>query len=428
MRPKFLFHRLRAIAVFFMAALFLNSAWATDHKTILLNFGNDGGDDGGTSLVRDAAGNLYGVTNFGGIYQCGIYTCGTVFELSPAAGGGWTETILHNFGNGTDGSDPQGLMMDAAGNLYGLTDEGGLHGFGIAYELSPSQGGWTETVLYNFSSGGYGNFGSYSLVQDATGNLYGTIFSGGTYGAGLVFELSPNAGGEWTETVLHNFGNGSDGQYPEAGVIMDAAGNLYGVTYQGGTYCSALSGCGTVYEVSPGEGGWTESVLHNFDENDGLHPWATLIMDASGNLYGTTNQGGSNCAPFGCGTVFELSPGEGGVWSETVLLSFNGASDGWSPQAPLIRDAAGNLYGTTFYGGTNLYGTVFKLSPHGGAWTETVLYDFGSGNDGGELSGGVVMDRAGDLYGTTGYGGTYNYGTVFELTPLSIRLGASAVH
>ena len=110
------------------------------------------------------------------------------------------------------------------------------------------------------------------------------------------------------------------------------------------------------------------------------------------------------------------------------MLSFNGASDGWSPQAPLIRDAAGNLYGTTFYGGTNLYGTVFKLSPHGGAWTETVLYDFGSGNDGGELSGGVVMDRAGDLYGTTGYGGTYNYGTVFELTPLSIRLGASAVH
>ena len=417
---------LRAVAITLVSLLFFVSAWATDHKTVLYNFGGNGNDDGGTSLIRDAAGNLYGVTSTGGIYQCGLNSCGTVFELSPMAGGGWTETVLHNFGNGTDGAQPQGLMMDAARNLYGLTDEGGLHGIGIAYELSPSQGGgWTETVLYNFSSGGYGNLGSYSLVKDAAGNLYGTMFSGGAYAAGTVFELSPGDGGVWTERVLHSFGSGGDGQYPEAGVIMDAASNLYGVTYQGGAYCPNLSGCGTVYEVSPGEGGeWTETVLHSFDVTDGLRPWAGLIMDTGGNLYSTTSQGGTGSG----GTVFELS-NSGSGWTETVLhnLDYFGG-DGWSPQAGVIRDSAGNFYGTTYYGGTNLYGTVFKLSPNGSGWTETLLYNFGSGNDGGELSGGVVMDRAGDLYGTTSFGGTYDDGTVFELTPPSIRPRASLLH
>jgi uncharacterized repeat protein (TIGR03803 family) len=163
---------LHAVAVIFVAVLFLTSAWAADHETVLHNFGNFPDGAGGTSLIMDAAGNLYGVTSAGGIYQCGIFGCGTVFELSPMEGGGWTETVLYNFGNGTDGAEPNGLIMDAAGNLYGLTEMGGLNGGGIAYELSPSQGGgWTETVLYNFSrGGGYGN-GSYSLLRDAAGNL-----------------------------------------------------------------------------------------------------------------------------------------------------------------------------------------------------------------------------------------------------------------
>ncbi len=427
MQPKSTSTRLRAVAGIFVGVLFLTSAWATDHETVLYSFGRNRGDGtGGTSLIRDAAGNLYGVTSDGGIYQCGISFCGTVFELSRTEGGGWTETVIHSFGNGTDGIAPNGLMMDAAGSLYGLTESGGLYGGGIAYELSPSQGGgWTETVLYNFSpGGGYGN-GSYSLLRDPSGNLYGTMFFGGTYDGGMVFELSPNGGGEWTETVLHSFGNGSDGQDPESGVVMDAAGNLYGTTSQGGAYCGA-SGCGTVYEVSPSEGGgWTETVLHNFNSNDGAQPWASLILDAAGNLYGTTADGGA----YSYGTVFELSPSEGVGWTETVLHSFNlDGHDGWSPLATLIRDTAGNFYSTTLYGGTNLYGTVFKLSSEEGGWTETVLYNFDNLSHGGTLFGSVVMDRAGDLYGTTLVGGAYFSGLAFELTPSSIRPGPSVHH
>jgi uncharacterized repeat protein (TIGR03803 family) len=426
MQPKPPSTRLRAVPVIFAAALFLTSAWATDHETVLYNFGTNGNDGGGgTSLIRDAAGNLYGTTSNGGIYPCGIFGCGTVFELSPVAGGGWTEAVLHNFGDGTDGAQPNGLMMDAAGNFYGVTGSGGLYGGGIAYELSPSQGGgWTESVLYNFSrGGGYGN-GSYSLIKDAAGNLYGTMFYGGTYGEGMVFQLSPNEGGEWTETVLHSFGNGSDAAYPEAGVIMDTAGNLYGTTYGGG-----VNRIGAVFELSPRQGGgWTETILHSFNGSDGSGPWASLIMDAAGNLYGTTEQGGAYCPPFGCGTVFEMSLDAGGDWTETVLYSFDNLPDAELPVSSLIRDGAGNLYGTTSEGGENDDGTVFEVSPRQGGWKESVLHSFGNVNDGSVVFGSVVMDRAGDLYGTTLNGGAYYSGLAFELTPSSIRPGLSVPH
>jgi uncharacterized repeat protein (TIGR03803 family) len=429
MQCETLFSKLRTVATILVAALCLTSAWAADRETVLYSFGADPSNGvGGSTLIRDSAGNLYGVSGSGGPYQCGISTCGIVFELSRAAGGGWTQAILHSFGNGSDGSYPNGLMMDAAGNLYGVTESGGLNGAGIAYELSPSPGGgWTEAVLYNFSRGGlYGN-GTYNLVKDAAGNLYGTAIAGGAYGWGSVFELSPGQGGTWTLTELYSFGNGHDGQAPESGVVMDAAGNLYGTTYQGGTNCPSLGGCGIVYELSPGQGGnWTETVLHNFNLNDGFHPWATMIMDASGNLYGTTEQGGTNCAPFGCGTVFELSPGDGG-WIETVLHSFNNdLVDGYSPLAPLIWDSNGNLYGTTLEGGSQYYGVVFELSPRGDSWKETILHKFNNLDNGVGIFGAVVMDRAGNLYGTTGYGGIYDYGVAFELTPTSIRPSSSA--
>jgi len=423
MQAQIISIRLRAVSAIFAAALFVTNAWAADHETVLHNFGNGNDGASGTSLIIDAAGNLYGVTPNGGIYQCGIGGCGTVFQLSRMAGGGWTETVLHNFGNGTDGNGPNGLIMDAAGNLYGLTESGGLYGRGIAYELSPSEGGgWTETVLYNFSAGGgYGN-GNYSLFMDAAGNLYGTMLGGGAYGEGMVFELSPSEGGAWTETVLHSFGNGSDGQAPESGVVMDAAGNLYGTTYQGGT-----SGCGIVYELSPSEsGGWTETVVHNFNGTDGRAIWAGLILDAPGNLYGAAYQGGIYCPPFGCGTAFELSPSEGGGWTMTVLHNFGNGNDGTGPLASLTLDRAGNLYGTANGGGTNGYGDVFELSPeHGGGWVETVLYSFDRNDNGGYIPfGSVVMDRTGDLYGTTGFGGLYGAGIAFELTPASIRFGS----
>ncbi len=426
MQPKSTFTRFRAVAVTFTVVLFLTSAWAADHETVLYSFGFSGDGGGGANLIRDAAGNLYGAGG-GGLYQCGRDPCGTLYELSPVAGGGWTKTVLHNFGNGTDGSAPDTPIVDAAGNLYGLTESGGLYGGGIAYELSPSQGGgWTETVLYNFSSGSDFGHGSYNLWRDAAGNLYATMLLGGTYDAGMVFELSPSGDGPWTETVLWSFGNGSDGQLPESGVIMDAAGNLYGTTVAGGTYCSSLGGCGIVYELSPSEGGyWTETVLHNFDNDDGLRPWASLILDAAGNLYGTTSQGGA----YSDGTVFELSPNDGG-WTETVLHSFRDdghGDDGWLPVTPVILDTAGNLYGTTMSGGMNRVGTVFELSARQGGWTETVLHNF-SLDDGAVDYGSVVMDKVGDLYGNTQAGGRYGYGTAYELTPPAIRPGVSAVH
>ena len=434
MQPKSLSSWLRAFAVSFAIVLFLTSAWAADHETVLHNFG-DGLDDGiePTNLIMDAAGNLYGTTRVGG--GC---NCGTVFELSPVPGGGWTESVLHNFVyDGIDGYEPLSITMDAAGNLYGTTQLGGVHNAGTVFELSPMPGGrWAETVLYSFAGGNDGSQAFGTLVMDNAGNLYGTTFDGGSLGEGTVFELSPGEGGDWTKTVLHSFGEGYDGSFPYAGVILDSAGNLYGTTEEGGHpdggYCQ-IFGCGTVFELSPSADGWTESVLYSFysdsNDSDGWQPWGSLIMDSAGHLYGTTVFGGPYCLPagsFGCGTVFELSPNAGGGWTEAVLYSFSGPpDDGGLPEGSLILDAVGNLYGTTVYGASG--GTVFELSPMvGGGWRESLLYGFGDGNDGGDPSANVVMDRAGDLYGTTGYGGIYYAGIAFELTPPYVRPAASA--
>ena len=415
-----LFPLLRAVLAILATALLLTSAWA-DHQTVLHSFGNgsDGmGPIGG--LLMDAAGNLYGVTYGGGIYQCYGGGCGTVFELSRVPGGRWTETVLYNFANTNDGGGPDaGLIMDAAGNLYGVTAYGGLNGdLGTVFELSPGAGGtWTETVLYSFS-GNDGRDPAGSLIMDAAGNLYGLTDDGGAYGEGIAFELSPSGGGGWTETVLHSFGNGSDAAYPAGSLIMDAAGNLYGATMQGGSYCPGY-GCGTVFELSPAQGGgWTETVLYSFNGSDGFQPRAGLVMDATGNLYGTTVQGGPYCF-FGCGTVFELSPSVGGGWTEMTLYNFQNPPDAEGPDTVLILDSAGNLYGTASLAGNYGYGAVFEVSPRQGSWTETQLYSFGRDADGGG-SGGVIMDRFGDLYGEGG-GGIYYGGTAYELTPPATR-------
>ncbi len=230
----------------------------------------------------------------------------------------------------------------------------------------------------------------------------------------------------WKEKVLHSFcsqPNCADGDYPTAGLIFDAAGNLYGTTYAGGAY--GAYGPGTVFELTPAAGGgWTEKVLHSFDNDctDGASPYASLIFDAAGNLYGTTSRRRllPACdAGEGCGTVFELTPTAGGGWTEKVLHSFGNGTDGANPDCDLIFDAAGNLYGTTIYGGTYSYGTVFELTPAGGGnWTEKVLHNFNrNGTDGICPYAGLIFDAAGNLYGTTSLGGTFGVGTVFELTP-----------
>lgn len=371
-------------------------------ETVLYSFcaqtGCPDGSNPRADLVMDTAGNLYGTTLYGG--TSGV---GTVFELSPSG----TETVLHSFAaSHTDGHYPYaGLLMDTTGNLYGTAQSGGAKGLGTVFKLSPNG---TETLLYSFcvlAACADGYHPRAGLIMDTKGNLYGTTFDGGAYDAGAVFELSPSG----TETVLHSFCQQTgcpDGYYPQAGLVMDTNGNLYGTTLYNGAY-----GGGTVFKISS-DG--TATTFYNFCTatgcKNGRYPQAGLILDTNGNLYGTTYGGGA----YGKGTVFELSPSG----AETVLHSFcarTGCSDGSHPRADLVMDTAGNLYGTTYYGGTNSVGTVFKLSPNG---TETVLHSFAAnGSDGTHPYAGLVTDTMGNLYGTTYSGGANGYGTVFKVTP-----------
>jgi uncharacterized repeat protein (TIGR03803 family) len=353
-------------------------------ETILYSFqaGNDGNRPGG--LLLDQKGNLYGTTAYGGGTACfANLGCGTVFELSPNGSGGWTETVLYDFKGGADGDVPNGgLILDQSGNLYGTTVGGGSGHCafsnpecGTVFELSPNgSGGWTETVLHSFGPGPTdGNVPTSPLTLDPKGNLYGTTSSGGDSsncnlafapGCGTVFELSPNGSGGWTETILYNFQGDTDGEVSMAGLVFDQAGNLYGTTSAGGLPAGCVAkfqaGCGTVFELSPsGSGGWTETILYRFQpRNDSALPMAGLIFDQAGNLYGTATFGGSS----GAGTAFELSPNASGGWTETILYSFSGGSDGASPFSPVIFDQSGNAYGTTLGGGGVCCGVVYELS------------------------------------------------------------------
>ena len=336
-----------------------------------------------------------------------------------------TETVLYSFGlQSVDGATPwDSLIMDKEGNLYGTTEQGGEYGFGTVFELSPpaeKRGVWVETVLYSFGSQSEDGVNPYdSLVMAKDGSLYGTTYAGGANNVGTVFQLSRKKG-VWTETVLYGFGSApNDGSLPYARLVIDKNGNLYGTTYTGGA-----NNLGTVFELSPPvvEGGaWAETVLHAFGgaPNDASLPYAGLVVDKKGNLYGTTNEGGA----YSFGSVFKLSlPAEkGGAWTETVLYSFGSQSgDGVNPFGSLIMDKKGNLYGTTTGGGAYFYGEVFKLScaEESGAWAETVLYSLGSYSvDGAYPFDGLTMDKEGNLYGTTTGGGKYSFGTVFEMSP-----------
>jgi uncharacterized repeat protein (TIGR03803 family) len=393
------------VAVFAMFFGFLNIAnpvLAASKEKVLHSFNGPRGGAPSGGVVFDAAGNLYGMTALGGGTGCNFEGCGVVFQLTRGKNGEWAEKVLHWFDPiGGDGATPCGsLIFDASGNLYGMTFQGGSYNEGTAFEITPSPNGkWTEKVLHRFRGDKGGIYPRAGLVLDADGNLYGTTTGDGAplqRLGGVVFELTPGAGGKWTETVLHSFCPDSkcaDGSAPFANLIFDAAGNLYGTTSGGGP-----QGEGTVFRlVHNPDGTWTETVLYSFQRNgvDGAQPLAGLIFDGAGNLYGTTAYGGSGgggCGGFGCGTAFQLSPGSNGQWSETVLYNFctlTRCTDGSAPIAGMAFDEAGNLYGTTSYGGTGGdcgqfgCGTVFQLTPGAnGKWKETVLYSFCSvGND-----------------------------------------------
>jgi uncharacterized repeat protein (TIGR03803 family) len=341
-------------------------AGGTWTETTLFNFPNCEGFGSLAGLTFEASGNLYGTT-----FGCGSVNGGTVFELSHGSSG-WTQRVLHNFGIGHDGwALAAGVILDSGGNIYGTTDAGGKNDTGIVFELSPSNGQWTEKILYNFGKFG-GTHSVSGLIFDATGNLYGTSASGagtgcGGSGCGMVFELSPSGNGQWTEKTLHAF-NGMDGASPRA-VIFDAAGNLYGATYSGGNVgCNPPSGCGVVYELSPGATGtWTETVLRPFYVKP-KYSVGKLVFDTKGSLYGTTVGGGPGCNGVGCGLVFKLTPTESGKWSYSVVHYFRGGRmDGNYPYSGVVFDAAGNLYGTTNQGGSGIWnvgcGTVYEISP-----------------------------------------------------------------
>lgn len=339
--------------------------------------------------------------------------CGTVFELSPPAtkGAHWTYTVLHEFHYATDGSFPySSLVMDAAGNLYGTALKGGNgspYGPGTVYELSPpaeAGGAWTFTTLYVFQSSsstdGAAPWGT--LVFDSAGNLYGTTQIGGANSRGTVYELSPPlaAGGSWTETVLFTFPHPGDGGYPLGGVILASDGSLYGTTsmrgYQNTTTCPG--GCGTIFKLSRNTGGtWTELVLHAFEYTDGATPFSSLTY-FKGSYYGTTSGGG----PDNEGTVFQLTRNSRGSANLAPIYNFT-FSNGGVPYAGVIFDGRGNLYGTTFWGGPGENGTVYKLTPSSnGTWNETILANFTNSGNTPEIGliGGVLLYKN-QLIGTT---------------------------
>ncbi len=394
-----------------------------------------GGADGGnpsSGLTMDRQGNLYGTTFAGGLGY------GTVFKLARS-GSGWIIRPIYNF-HGSDGSGPYArVVFGPDGNLYGTTATGGggncsyagYQGCGTVFRLQPPASAcksflcpWTETVLYRAQQdGGASLFGD--VVFDQVGNLYTTVFNGGLE-AGYVLELTPH-GSYWVSQILYKFNpRNGDGAGPNAGVILDASGNLYGTTVNAGR-----GGCGTVYELSPNGSGWTEANLHSFmAETDGCSPYAPLIFDAHGNLYGTT----ANVGPKNGGTVFELSP-NGGGWTFSVQWAFN-AQGGYGdyPTGPVTFDASGNIWGTT--GGTGCcgFGTVFELTPaSGGGWSQTVVYYFEESGDGANPDTGLIFDVQGNAYGTTLRGGNLSdcsdfpgCGVVWELTPQARSVASGA--
>ncbi len=410
--------RLVAAVAIVVALMFTASTVQAQTYRVLHNF--TGGLDGSVpyaALTMDRAGNLYGTTSAGGRGY------GTVYELLHR-GAGWVFNSIYSFAGGNDGEGPLAkVVIGANGSLYGTTYAGGNpgcsggYGCGTVFNLRPPPTicravscSWVETVLYRFngdSDGANPFFGN--VIFDQAGNIYGTTQSGGGVGCGgagcgTVFELSPVAGG-WTEKLLYSFtGTGNDGANPNSGVTFDTAGNLYGTTKQGG-----LDSNGIVFRLAPAGSDWTESLVYAFQgQNDGFWPVGGLLFDQSGNLYGTTNSGGLN----GGGIAFELTT----TGVETVLFNFVGDLEGGAYDN-LVMDAAGNLYGTTYDDGEHDSGAVFKLSPSAGGWTYTEIYSFTGGSDGRCPYGRVLIDGEGNLYGTAAGGGQYDSGVVWEITP-----------
>jgi len=412
-----------AVAGLMVAAMFMLTAVATQAQTYSVIHNFAGGQDGATpmaGLTFDRAGNLYGTAAYGGTVggACGASGCGTVFRLAKR-NSGWVFSPLYSFAGGTDGANPEAnVNIGSDGSLYGSTYLGGGpcngDGCGTIFNLKPPASAcksalcpWTETLVHKFTGpDGIGPVGT--VIFDQGGNLFGATTSGGFRNGGAIFELLPMGGG-WTVKVLY-----SSYGYPKGGLILDDSGNLYGPAFTAG------NGYGSVYQMVPSGSSWITTDLYDFNYgSDGGYPWAGLIFDPAGNLYGSTCSGGSGNG----GTVFQLAF-SGGSWVLNTLYSFAGPDNGRlvvGPVGSLVMDHAGALYGTTLADGVHGYGSVFKLTPGGDGWTFTSLHDFTGGSDGGYPYSYLVFDAKGNLYGTASVGGngpcTNGCGVIFEITP-----------
>lgn len=401
------------LELLFTATMLICVASASSTKVRYSFMGGNDGEYTDTDLVLDAAGNIYGTSVSGGTLGTG-----TVFQLTPS-GGGWTHSVLYSFTGGADGGQPyKGVTLDAQGNLYGTAVVGGTGGVcveagcGVVYKLTETGGVWTQSVIYNFTGGNDGYGPGSGLTFDTNGNLYGMTPVGGASGQGVIFQLHPLSGGALKFNLVHTFTGGTDGGTGSAGrLILDAVGTLYGVATAGGT-----NGKGTAFKITPGsDGSWTFQTLYAFKgQPDAGFPYGGLAFDTAGNLYGTTYYDGAN----GLGSVYKLT-NKNGKWSESVLYSFKGGSDGSSSISNVVFDALGNLYGTTSEGGAGCScGVIFELTPgQNGKWQEKVAYRFQGSPDAGFAYNGMVSSASGRFYGATVHGGATNDGVVYQFKP-----------
>lgn len=413
-------NRFRQITPVFLVMLLLTWLWlgpglkangVIPKQTVNVIYSFAGDEDGeyaDTDLETDSAGNIYGTTVLGGDFGGG-----TVFKLSPTSDG-WVHTVLYSFTGGADGGEPyKGVTLDGEGNLFGTAVTGGSGscegGCGVVYKLTNSGGTWTQSVIHAFTGGDDGSGAGARVTVDRNGNVYGMTPTGGAYGLGTIYKVH-QANGAWTLSVIHTFTGGADGSSGSAGRMVLRNGHLYGAATTGGTY-----GSGVVFELAPrATGEWHFRTLYSFrGQPDGNFPYGALLFDRRGAIYGTTYYGGVS----GIGAVYKLFPGLTGEWQERVLYSFQDGTDGNSPISNLIFDTAGNLYGTTSEGGLGS-GTIFEVSPVGGGqWTETVVHPFQGPPDGAFPYNGIVADQSGNFYGATVHGGDNDDGSIYKFTP-----------
>lgn len=403
------------LAIFPIIVLMGSGAKAAGDTQLIYSFaGDEDGEYTDTDLVIDGAGNLYGTS-----VQGGDFNSGTVFRLSPASSG-WIHTVLYSFKGGADGGEPyKGVTLGANGDIYGTAGVGGLYvgpcvdtGCGVVFKLARPGGIWTQTVIHSFTGGNDGYGPGAGVTVDVHGNIYGMTPTGGANGFGVVYQLKPGPNGAWTEKVIHTFTGGADGLGGSAGrLLLDAAGNLYGLCTVGGAH-----GAGTVFQLTPAQTGeWNLTTLYAFKGEPGSgFPYGALVPDGKGNFYGTTYYAGAN----DLGTIYRLSI-RNGVWIQTGIYSFKDGRDGSAPISTLVAAANGNLYGTTSEGGAACScGTIFEIDLSGFRPAYRVVYRFKGAPDGGFVYNGMVADLTGTiLYGATVRGGAYDEGAIYRFKP-----------